>query len=379
MRAASPFLARFRRSLGATPRRGSVLVVVLVTLVLASIALTLFIERATDDLLVDARAADARRLRLEAYSALETTLAVLQDFKQVNGGLRSPVEGWGEPLDWAGYEPQGNRRVTVAFEDESGKLSLPRASHETLVALFDSWGLKKDEAERLADALQQWAQPDYVPTSGLATDYDREKLPYQAPGRSLRSFSELRAIAVAREVFYDEAGRPNELWRRFVATVSLLNFAASNLNAAPAGTLAACGLDEAKQALLADYLAGTGSYRSQGAGYFRDEGEVTRVLGISAPTGLGLEIQALRIRVTVREGGGEFQLSALFSPGGGAKAITQKARTRREDGTTPSATTPIEVARPAAAPALNYPFTLLEIRENEEPLPEPATAEKNPV
>ncbi len=379
MRAASSCLARSRWPIAIRSRRGSVLVVVLVTLVLASIALTLFIERATDDLLVDARAADARRLRLEAYSALETTLAVLQDFKQVNGGLRSPAEGWGEPLDWAGYEPQGNRRVTVAFEDESGKLSLPRASHETLVALFDSWGLKKDEAERLADALQQWAQPDYVPTSGLATDYDREKLPYLAPGRSLRSFSELRAIAVAREVFYDEAGRPNELWRRFVATVSLLNFAASNLNAAPAGTLAACGLDEAKQALLADYLAGTGSYRSQGAGYFRDEGDVSRVLGGSAPTGLGLEIQALRIRVTVREGGGEFQLSALLSPGGGAKAITQKARTRREDGTTPPATTTIEVARPAAATALNYPFTLLEIRENEEPLPEPATAEKNPV
>ena len=65
---ATVFQSRLR--VPAAGRRASVLVVVLVTLVLATIALTLFIERATDDLLVETREADARRLRLEAYSAL---------------------------------------------------------------------------------------------------------------------------------------------------------------------------------------------------------------------------------------------------------------------------------------------------------------------
>ena len=62
------------------------MVVVLVTLLFASVALTLFIEKASDDLLVESRVAAARRLRFEAYSALETPLAVLQDFQLVNGG-----------------------------------------------------------------------------------------------------------------------------------------------------------------------------------------------------------------------------------------------------------------------------------------------------
>jgi len=375
-----PFATVFhsRLRMPAAGRRASVLVVVLVTLVLATIALTLFIERATDDLLVETREADARRLRLEAYSALETTLAVLQDFKLVNGGLHSPAEGWSDPLEWAGYTPQGRRRVTVSFEDESGKLSLPKTTHDTFVTLFEAWGLVKSDAERLADALQQWAKPDYVPTSGLDPDYEREKLPYLAPGRTMRSFSELRAIAVARELLFDEAGRPNKLYQRFATTVSLLSYSSSNLNAAPGGTLTAYGMDEAKQALVSDYLLGRGSYRSRGAGFFRNDGEVSQVLGISAPTGLGLEIQALRIRVTVSEGGGEFQLSVVISPNGGATAVTDKAKTRREDGTTPTVSSGVEVAKPTEASALNYPFTLLEIRENEEPLRLPETEEKDP-
>jgi hypothetical protein len=112
-----------------------------VTLLFAATALTLFIEKASDDLLVESRVAAARRLRLEAYSALETTLAVLQDFQLVNGGLRSPAEGWGNPLEWAGYVPAEGRAITVEFVDESGKLSLPHLTPNTLVELFKSWDI----------------------------------------------------------------------------------------------------------------------------------------------------------------------------------------------------------------------------------------------
>ncbi len=82
-------------------RRGSVLIIVLVSLVFATAALVLFIEKAETDLLVPIREADAARLRLEAYSALETTLAVLEDFRIVSDGLHSPAEGWTDPLDVA--------------------------------------------------------------------------------------------------------------------------------------------------------------------------------------------------------------------------------------------------------------------------------------
>ena len=94
--------------------RASVLVILMVTLLFASFALIAFIERATNDLLVDQREAETVRLRREAYSALEVTLAVLEDFREVGNGLHSPAEGWNDPLAWAGYLPAEDRTIEVA-------------------------------------------------------------------------------------------------------------------------------------------------------------------------------------------------------------------------------------------------------------------------
>ena len=68
-------------------RRGSIIVLVMVTLLFTAAALVTFLDKAGTDLLVEARAAQAARLRPDAYSALETTLAVLQDFRP--GGRQS--------------------------------------------------------------------------------------------------------------------------------------------------------------------------------------------------------------------------------------------------------------------------------------------------
>src|SRR3954467_14243784 len=94
--------------------RGSVLVIVMITLIFTTFALVAFIEKASGDLLVEARAAESARLRAEAYSALETTLAVLDDFRTVGNGLHNPAEGWGNPLDFAAWTPHDGRTVEVA-------------------------------------------------------------------------------------------------------------------------------------------------------------------------------------------------------------------------------------------------------------------------
>ena len=124
-----------------TPRdprlRSSVIVLVLVTLVFTAAALTAFIEKASNDLLVEIREADAQRLRHEAFSAMEVTLAVLEDFRQADNGLHSTAEGWGDPLGWAGWSPSEGRTVEVTFEDESGKIPLAHADLTTLTNLFE--------------------------------------------------------------------------------------------------------------------------------------------------------------------------------------------------------------------------------------------------
>lgn len=377
-----PLLARAR----AAGRRGSVVVIVMLTLLFTTFALVVFMEKASVDLLVEQRESVTRRLRLEAYSALETTLAVLEEFREAGQGLRSPAEGWADPLGFAGYEPSEGRVVTVAFEDESGKLSLPRANAQVLVNLFRNWGVIQAEAETLADALLGWMRRDHVYTSAVQPNYEQGPLPYEAPRRSLRSFQELAAIEKAREFFYDPDGRPNENWRRFAATVSLLDFPKSNLNSARGDTLAALGgFDAQQQQSLSDYLRGAGIYQYSGPGFFQNPADAQRVAG---PTGdaaqFGTTISALRITVTVRDGRTEFRMSTVVGPqGSSAQPVQQIATPARTDASRNAQKTPAQPNPAPAAPnprqagattpgqatnsrALKYPFTILEMRENDE-------------
>ena len=61
--------------------RGSVLIIVMVSLLFATFAVLAFMEKASVDLLVERREVLTNRLRAEAYSALEVTLGVLEDFR----------------------------------------------------------------------------------------------------------------------------------------------------------------------------------------------------------------------------------------------------------------------------------------------------------
>src|SRR5688572_17149517 len=172
-------------------RRGSVLVIVMITLLFATFALDAFMEKASVDLLVDQRHVLTHRLRMEGYSALEMTLGVLNEFREVGNGLRSPAEGWSDPLGFAGYTPGEGREVRVEFEDESGKISLPNADAVVLTNLFKNWEMSQSDAENLADVMLGWMKRNHVYTSAVQPNYESSALPYLEPGRSIRSFHEL--------------------------------------------------------------------------------------------------------------------------------------------------------------------------------------------
>lgn len=363
---------------------GSVLVIVMVTLIFATFALVAFMEKASSDLLVEQREAEGRRLRMEAYSALEVTLAVLEDFRAANNGLHSTAEGWDDPLGFAGYTPSEDRTVEVAFEDESGKISLPRANAITFISLFKTWEIPQTDAEALADMLMGWMKKNHVYSSPITPDYEQGAIPFEAPGRSLRSFRELAAIEKVRDMFFDSDGRPNDLWRRFTDSVSLLDFQKANLNGARSDTLAAVGqFDPIQRQNLIDYLQGAGVYQTQGPGFFQNAGDAQRITGPTGDVGgFGTTISALRIILTVHDGRSQFRLAAVVAPPNGATSVqTTAQRTQTTAGSTQTAAAPQN--RPSATPAsaqaatpgsrpgvsapdLKYPFTLLEIRENDE-------------
>jgi len=342
--------------------------------------------------LVDARDASATRLRMEAYSALETTVEVLEEFRLVIGSLHHPAEGWAEPLRFANYEPSPGRRVEIEFVDESAKLSLPKTEKSTFVELFKGWGMPQNNAEKLTDALLGWMQKDYVPgtaSAPRAEDYDRGEIPFLPPARPLRSYSELASIDYARQVFYDENGEPNELWLRFREAFSLYAYEKANVNGGNPHVLTGMGItDESQHRRMHDFLTGQGAYQRQGAGFFKSTQEVATLLGGNSPAvGLTTEIAALRVIVTVWEGRTSFRLSAVIAPQGGATIpVVENNETNqgnqaggpgsgtaagRAGGNRPNPTNSPTRANArtndgTAAKSLNYPFTILEIRENDE-------------
>ncbi|HEY1848526.1 MAG TPA: hypothetical protein VGG37_04940 [Opitutaceae bacterium] len=369
--------------------RSSVIVLVLVSLMFAAAALTAFIEKASTDLMVEVRETGARRLRQEAFSALEVTLAVLEDFRQADSGLHNSGEGWGDPLGWAGWEPSEGRRVDVSFQDESGKIPLRHANITALTNLFEYWQMAPADAERLADAIEGWMQNGYVYTTTLNPDYQDAAIPYAEPGRPLRSFSELAAVDYAKDVFFDENGLPNASYWRFVNDVSIFNYSQPDANGANADVMAAAGqYTDSQQQHIADYLAGTGQFANQGQNWFQNASTLATVAGAGGnAAAFGTTITALRVNITVHEGATLYRLSVVVSPQGGAtlnqtNAVNPaSAATASSSGVAtstsitstskPSSTASSAATSAAASQSINYPFTVLEMLENDQ-IPQPA-------
>jgi Type II secretion system (T2SS), protein K len=378
-----------RRSPWPARRRSSVLVLVLVSLLFTTVALVAFVEKAGIDLMVEVRSSEAKRLRVEALSALEVTIAVLEDFREADGGLHHPAEGWSDPLGWAGWSPSEGRTVEVSFQDESGKIPLSHVDLTTLTNLFTYWQMAPADAEKLADAISGWMKQGYVYSSALTPDYQDAEIPYAEPGRPLRSFSELSAVAYAREVFFDENGLPSANYWRFVNDVSLFNYPQPNSNGANPDVMAAVGLYTDSQVQhLNDYLTGAGQYAQQGQQWFKDTTTLGAVAGLGGnATQFGTTITALRVNITVHEGHSLYRMSAVVAPQGGATTnqtnavnATAAASSASNPATTsvtntaqPSTTATSANAATAAAQSINYPFTLLQVLEDDEiPQPPPA-------
>ncbi len=343
------------------------LVVVLVTLLFASLLLTRLIEAGSADLLLAMRQADRARLQADAHSALETTLAVLMDFRTVDGGLYASSQGWDDPLGYAGYTPREGVAVQVGFEDESAKLSLPRLTPDTLNTLLVQLGLAAPDAARVTDAMFVWMHRGHLAAESetSARVYEQDELPAVPPGRPLRSFDELAGIEVARGYFYDPAGRPRPLLEDFRRVVSLYEFNGTNLNMAAPAVLRAAGWEADQIGRLEKYLARP-VIATRSRPYLRSPQEVHGQLGKVSLNNLGEQSHLLRINVTVRRGPAALHLSALVT-------WLDLARLPTPFAASPEGTTRVvgeQASAQSASPALNasanslrYPFTVLEFSE----------------
>lgn len=330
------------------PAQGSVIAIVLAVIALAAFLLAAFVDRATTEMLVETRAAQEARLRLDARSALEAALAVVAAHAAEDGGLHSPAQGWGEPLAALAAAPvRAGTHARIEVLDESGKPSLPRIESAGLVRLLEDLGVRAADAGRIAEALQVWTRGGGSARSETeARSYAFEDPPHHAPGRPLASFHELAAVAVAQEHFFDAEGRPTELLRSFAQAVSLHDFPAVNLNSATPVALALAGLGAADIARILGFLHGPAAGAGGPRRYFRSVGEARALLG-AVPPGFDTTARVLRVRIAVQEGPTVLRVEAVVAPVPAPR-----------DGET--ATTSPGAER---AGALAYPFTLLGLEE----------------
>ena len=349
-------------------QRGSVVIFVLGVILLTSFLLTRLMDRAAVELAAESKASSRTGMRQEAYSALESSLAVIADYAAVDNGLHAVEQGWARPLELMNYQPSAGNSVEVAVEDETGKLSLPVADETVLRGYLDAIGCPVTSLDDLVDALLVWTKADHIPAgSGFnAENFAGSALPYKAPQRSLRSFEELRAIPASRELFFDQEGHWNELGVRFMAGASLYQYAASNVNSARPEGMLALGLDVAH----IDSLVLARDTNRANNSFYRAPGEMSGVLGKDnpPPPGLGADAICLHLIIKVKQGSRDYRLDAWVSPAGSSSAAAAVAPPPPGAGANGDASTDASAQIPAKRGTtrnkVDSPFQILELQEN---------------
>lgn len=363
-----------------TASRGSIIVLVLVFVVLLTFIVVAFLEEATAKIKYYGLFHNRDDIRTDAYSAMEITLATINQYREIEGALWGPAQGWGRPLEEFGFTPDNASSVEVSFEDESGKLPLLSMEYPQLLVLFEILGFDLPEREALADGLLDWLDEDDISRlNGFdGEDYERLNPPYKAANGPIESWDEFRLIRPFNTLFFDENGSPLPNWSRFRKAVSLFHEGNVNVNGANSTVLL--------------YLQETGALNMRSFIDFRNgrDGEPgtadDRLLREESnlgaipeeASGIGMEISLLRVKVTSIRGDARFELEGLVSWSGSDASASdnrspgnddQGSREARDVGDD-SASARRQQARGNTRTAatetadLGYPFRFLRLAEN---------------
>lgn len=324
-------------------KRGSILLMVLVLVIVVSYVLTKFIERAHVEVQGEGYYVERTRLRLQAWSMLEVAVAVLADVKTIDGALFSPTQGWRDPLDYAQVELPEGMNVIFEFLDESAKLGINELDEGSLFLLFDHMEFELDVSQTLTNSLLDWIDENDEARidGGESEEYSSSEMEMHPSNRPLRSLSELSSIIGFREHFFDEFGFPNHYFSQLAEMLTHHPVTTLNANtASPLALEALAGLNEIQVETLNDYLAGIDrEIDTDDDNYFATGGEISDVLGeTEAGVPISNQISILTIKVTVQESGSAYSLIGTISTEG---QPTENSETGE----------------------LQYPFLFLELRE----------------
>lgn len=170
-----------------TCQRGVALILVIWVIALMSVLLGSFALIARTESLESRHLLDGTIARYAAEAGIERAVYELRN--------PDPTTRWvgdGRPYEFV----FDNARIQVELTDESGKIDINTADDTLLQALFESVGVDSERAAALADAIQDWHDPDDIvrPHGAEAGEYKSAGLPY-GPGNSpFQTVSEVQQV-----------------------------------------------------------------------------------------------------------------------------------------------------------------------------------------
>jgi general secretion pathway protein K len=315
--------------------------------------LTQFIEKGLSEIAGEGYYVERDRLRLKAYGALEVTLAVLADFIAIEQSLQSPAQGWGDPIGYAGVDFGDRVDVRVIFTDLSARLPLNNLDESSLFLLFDEIGIPPEDNLLLTNSLLDWIdEDDETRIDGAETDeYGFREIPHRAANRAIHNLEELSVVEGFDIYFFDEEGRPNEIFDFFAELVSPYGTGTLNANTVGAMTLRVAGsMSDPQIDAIEDYRAGAdGLPGNDDDRYFASRDELLEVIVEMPPDiTLGVNMSILGIEVQVTEGNAVFALNAVISLDGSGVPEVQATPSPGGAAPPPPAATTDVIARPGA-------------------------------
>ncbi len=301
-------------------RRGSILIGVLALTALVSFILLEFMEEATAKIKYYGLFYNRDDLRTEAYSVMETALAVIDEIHEIDSALHSPTQGWGNPLQYAQVKFDSSLDIKIQVSDESAKFSMALAQEDPLLLkmIFEVMGISMQEAETLSDSLLDWVDEDDLERlNGAESDYyENGEDCYHPPNEALQSWEELRLIQGFDVLFFDERGRPTAYFKKFKNAVSLDHNSPVNLNSATSFVLTVLArMSGFDQEALDDYLNGSDGERGTA-----DDQMINSRNDPFFPSNIAsggaiadLQTQVLKVVVDVHRGESSFLLSSIVS------------------------------------------------------------------
>ena len=166
---------------------GLALVVVLWLLVLITVLVGTFTVMARTETLQARFLFDTTRARYAAEAGLHRAV-----FELRNPDLETRWVADGRSYQ---FELDGVA-VEVSVRDETGKIDLNAAQADLLTNLFVSKGLEQEPAAELADAIQDWRDPDEIPRlyGAEIDEYERAGYPYGPKDGPFDTVSELQQV-----------------------------------------------------------------------------------------------------------------------------------------------------------------------------------------